>query len=84
MPKYSEVSLLNAIDAVKSGSSVNKAANTYGIPESSLRYKIRTDSTTIEKRGRQRHLSPGEEQDLVDWIIECANRGNFLYRYDYR
>lgn len=69
MPRYTNKELEAALDAViVQGVSVNSAAKSFDIPESTLRHKIGTESKQIEKRGRQSFLTQDEEK-------ECANRG---------
>jgi hypothetical protein len=57
-----------AINSYKSGSftSIRSAANTYGIPESTLRLRLRGRPSREEKRSANLKLTDTEEQTLIN------------------
>uniref|UniRef100_A0A336L8N8 CSON006128 protein n=1 Tax=Culicoides sonorensis TaxID=179676 RepID=A0A336L8N8_CULSO len=76
-PKYSRQDVKDAVQLVKSGSSVNNAAKKYKIPETSLRNIIKTNNLTHETdiSHNQTVLTKKEELDLYNWILECSKAG---------
>uniref|UniRef100_A0A336M4Q2 CSON008873 protein n=1 Tax=Culicoides sonorensis TaxID=179676 RepID=A0A336M4Q2_CULSO len=76
-PKYSRSDVDNAIQLVKSGSSVNFAAKVFKIPETSLRHIIKSNNLKgeTETSHNQTVLTKKEEQDLYNWILECSKAG---------
>jgi hypothetical protein len=66
-----------AIKSYKSGSftSIRSAANTYGIPESTLRSRLQGRPSLEEKRSANLKLTDTEEQTLVNWILSMDERG---------
>ena len=68
-PTYTQSALSEALDAVKSGSSIRKAAVDYGIPLSTLHGRIKGSTSSREAQQHTQRLSPTQEASLVDWIM---------------
>ena len=66
-----------AINSYKSGSftSIRSAANTYGVPESTLRTRLQGRPSRQEIRSANLKLTDTEEQTLVNWILSMDERG---------
>ena len=69
--------LLLAIQAIQTGqiTSVQQAAKLYDIPESSLRYSLRTNHQTSNLPRTTSKLTKTEENTLAQWIINMDTRG---------
>lgn len=76
VPKYSNDDLKGAIALVKSSSSVNNAAISFNLPESSLRRKISVGEDTIKNDKFTGILTQEEEMHLYEWIVSCAEAGH--------
>lgn len=74
-PVYSNESLNAAIQSVREGCSVNKAARDNNIPESSLRKKIKNGEDSISVAPWKAVLTKEEESQLYQWILRCADAG---------
>lgn len=72
--KYSEEQMKKAIDAVKSGMSNRKAASLYGVPRTTLLFRM-SSKFTKTRLGPQTILTTEEETLLVHWITECHKKG---------
>jgi hypothetical protein len=78
MPANTQESrIILAIEAVRSTKrmSFRAAAKTYGIPESSLRYRIKRRVAKHEKRNAVYNLTESEEETLVRYILDLDSRG---------
>jgi len=66
-----------ALNAYKSGyfTSIRSAADTYGVPESTLRTRLKGRLARHEKQSVNRKLSNTEESTLVKWILSMDERG---------
>ena len=64
-----------AIEAVKKGSSVNKASITYGVPQQTLHDRISGRVKHGSNPGPRPYLSKTEEKDLADFLSETAKAG---------
>lgn len=74
--KYTNEDVEKAIDAVRrNGMSVNAAAKSFGIPQSTLQDKISGKYAVQAKVGRPSVLMPEEENILVHWVINLAKLG---------
>ncbi|XP_018025023.1 uncharacterized protein LOC108680654 [Hyalella azteca] len=67
---YLGVSLSNALHAVKTGKlSISQAAHQYGIPKSTLRSRLASNTSMVPSHGGTAPaLSADVEKDLVDWL----------------
>ncbi|CAH1978113.1 unnamed protein product [Acanthoscelides obtectus] len=77
MPKkneYDAESMEAAINDVKNNMSYRNAANKYGVPKSTLEFKIKNPGHK-DTCGPNLILSAREESDLVRWIEELATKG---------
>ncbi|XP_055713105.1 uncharacterized protein LOC129807685 [Phlebotomus papatasi] len=74
---YPQKQIGDAINAVKKGMSVLRAAREYGIPRSTLQYKVsgKGKLNTLGRGGFHSALGNDIEQKLVEWIVQCANFG---------
>jgi len=68
-PTYTESNLLNALNAVKSGSSIRQAARDWGIPLTTLHGRIVGRVSRREANEHTQRLSPTQEASLVDWVL---------------
>ena len=78
MPANTQESrIILAIEAVRSTKrmSLRAAAKTYGVPESSLRYRIKGRVAKHEKRNAAHNLTESEEETLVRYILDLDSRG---------
>lgn len=74
--EYSEKDLLDAIEAVRSKVlSLNKAAQTYKIPKSTLSNKINGKTIEGRRMGPAPVLNKEEEIKLKEWILSKAKVG---------
>ena len=66
-----------AIKAIQNGqiTFVREAAKLYNVPESSLRYSLRTNLQTSNLPRTTSKLTKTEENTLVQWIINMDTRG---------
>uniref|UniRef100_A0A336MFM0 CSON002321 protein n=1 Tax=Culicoides sonorensis TaxID=179676 RepID=A0A336MFM0_CULSO len=73
---YDSQSLKSAIDAVMNGEKIYPTSKKYGIPETTLRYKIKGKSAPEKQNsGKVSILSTQVEKQLVDWCISCSRMG---------
>ncbi|KAJ3466488.1 hypothetical protein MRS44_004052 [Fusarium solani] len=68
MPKYTDEDLNEAIQTVKNGRSVVKAANQHGVPRSSLRDRLAGKEPKGRAHEGQQRLSHALEKELCDWL----------------
>lgn len=73
--QYSDSDVLNAIKAVRSGTSQYTAARMFGIPRTTLFFKTNGKNPLGKNAGAPTVLSTKEEQGIVDWIFEIASMG---------
>jgi hypothetical protein len=71
---------INAINSTKK-LSVRKAANTYHVPESSLRHRMKGRAPRTDYRQRNHNLTEIEEEVIVQYIFDKDERG-FAPRID--
>ena len=71
-----------AIDAVKSGSGINRAALDHGVPPSTLKDRISGRVVHGTKPGPASYLSGKEEKDLAVFLKDCAAVGYGKTRRD--
>lgn len=73
--KYSEESLLHAVQEINEGAKIRETARKYGIPHSKLINKIKLRSPIVRKMGPPSILTPHEEELLCRWINAMAKKG---------
>ena len=64
-----------ALDAVKSGVSVMRAAREHGVPRQTLRDRVSGKVLHGTKPGPKPYLSPVEEKELANYLVEVAKAG---------
>jgi hypothetical protein len=78
MPANTQESrIILAIETIRSTKriSLRTVAKTYGIPKSSLRYRIKERVAKHEKRNAVHNLTESEEETLVRYIFDLDSRG---------
>ena len=80
--KWNEESMLGAMRAVTEGMGINRAAVEFGLPKSTLKDRISGRVEHGTNPGRVPYLSASEEQELVNYIITCADIGYPKRRHD--
>lgn len=71
---YNEEDVQKALEAIRSGSSKKAAAKKYGVPRSTLQFRLGPNFTKIEV-GRSTFLTKDEEDSLVKWLIDSHRKG---------
>ena len=69
MPSYSEIDIENAIKEVQNGISQRVAAQRYGIPRTTLRYRYEGGETHQSSHEHYQRLSKQQEGHLRDWVL---------------
>lgn len=72
---YSPEAIEKCLDEIAQGSSIKAASNKYGIPRSTLRYRLSSKWQKTVKKGPSSVLSKEEEDKIVSWIIGMQQRG---------
>jgi hypothetical protein len=72
--KYSEEQLKKAVQAVNNGMSKKKASATFGVPRSTIQFRINNPPAN-NRHGPPPILAPAEEDSLKQWIFESCKRG---------
>ena len=67
--------MIRAMDAVKQGSSVKRAAEQHGVPRTMLRDRISGHAQHGNIPGPEPYLNREEEEDLVNFIEEVVEVG---------
>lgn len=65
--------LVDAINAVKNGLAKRQAAREFGIPESTIRLRMKTDNMDSVALGRKPTFSKQQEEELADYVLSVAN-----------
>ena len=73
--KWTSECMVRAMDAVKRGSSMKRAAEQHGVPRTTLRDRISGRAEHEKKPGPEPYLNREEEEDLVNFIEEVAEVG---------
>ena len=73
--KWTNESMIRAMDAVTQGSSVKRAAEQHGVPRTTLRDRISGHVQHGKKPGPEPYLNKEEEEDLANFIEEVAEVG---------
>jgi hypothetical protein len=71
---YSEEQLKKAVQAVNNGMSKKKASATFGVPRSTIQFRI-NNPPAKNRHGPPPILTPAEEDSLKQWIFESCKRG---------
>ena len=73
---FREAAIVAAISGIESGeyTSRRKAAAAYNIPESTLRSRQGGRTSHAIAHQNQQRLTPNQEQDIVEWILQEDNR----------
>ena len=75
--------MTRAIDAVKSGRmGTNRAALEYAVPQTMLIYRLAGRVIHGVKMGAKPYLSNQEEQELVEFLLNCVKMGYGKTRRD--
>ena len=80
--QWSNEAVSSAMEAVKSGQSVFRAALTYGVPKSTLHDRISGRSIHGKKPGPDPYLTSTEEKSLSEFLKEVASVGYGKSRSD--
>lgn len=72
---YSQEQVLQALDAVRKGETVNSASKRFGIPQSTLALQVSGKTPLIQIMGPKPILRYNIEEMLVNWIKALADRG---------
>ncbi|KAF2893832.1 hypothetical protein ILUMI_12335 [Ignelater luminosus] len=72
--KYDEKKQQRALQEIKSGNSKKAVSVKYGIPRSTLQFRLGPKFTKM-KFGHHPYLTKDEEQVLIDWILESHRTG---------
>jgi len=72
---YSEECIDKALNAIKNGISLRKAAKTFGVPKSTLYVKKKNKCPVHANKGPATVLTKNEENLICEWIFECSSRG---------
>ena len=72
---YDSEVMSKAMDAVLDGMSVRKAAETYGVPKSTLGDRVSGKVDLDAKPGPTPYLTTFEEEELASFLIRCAKIG---------
>lgn len=75
MPKYSENTILSAVEDVKYGYSVRKAASCWGVPRTTLRKRLKGGISRCDANERNQRLSKENETRVVQWILDERGLG---------
>lgn len=76
--RYTHNQMIAAIDMVRRGFPIRRAAKIHGIPESTIRAKLPAGvdwTANVKRPGRPTVLTKQEEDRIIDWIIEMAKAG---------
>lgn len=80
---YSSVSMEKAYEAVAAGKMcVQKSADTYGVPRSTLHDRVSGKVALNARSGRKRLLTDEEEESLIEFLVGCASIGYAKSRSD--
>lgn len=70
--KWSEENLKRAIEAIQNGVSKKRAASLFGIPRSTLRDRLKSESMAKPSLGRKPIFSAEQEKQIADHVILLA------------
>lgn len=67
--------MCQAMEAASNSMTLSEAARKFGVPKSTLSLKLRCFTPVECKKGPSTILNNDEENEIVNWIIFCAERG---------
>ena len=73
---WSNESMINAMEAVRSGMGVNRAALEYGVPKTTLKDRIAGRVVHGIKPGPEPYFTAEEEDELATFLIEVCKMGH--------
>ena len=73
--QYEQSRMLRALNAVREGQSIRRAALEYGLPKSTLGDRMSGRVTHGTLSGPPRYLSSDEEEELVRFLLGCSSMG---------
>ena len=73
--QWSDETMAAALEAVKGGQTILRAAQTYGVPRSTLQDRVHGKVTHGVKPGPRPYLAPAEEKELSMFIVDVAKAG---------
>ena len=80
---YSSVNMEKAYEAVAAGKMcVQKAAEEYGVPKSTLHDRVSGKVALNARSGRKKLLTDEEEASLIEFLVRCASIGYAKSRSD--
>lgn len=75
-PPYDESAVQSCLREISARLlSINAASKKYGIPRSTIRFRMSDKWCKTTKRGPQTVLSKEEETEIVSWLIAMQKRG---------
>lgn len=80
---YEKRYIINAVEAVRSGMPIRQASETYAVPYTTLQNRVRKTYLT-DQIGRPTALSEGQENRLIEGLLQCAKWGFPLKTIDIR
>ena len=72
---WDEVSMATAVEAVRRGETIRRAAELYNVPRSTLSDKVLCKVPLKARSGPSSYLTPEEEEELTSFLIEMAKIG---------
>ena len=72
---YTEDAISDCINSINAGKTLYAACKEFGIPMSTIRYRISGNWRNKFKPGPQSVLSADEKQNIADWLNEMQDRG---------
>ena len=73
--KWMKEQMVKAIEAVKSGSGINRAALDYGVPRTTLKDQLSGQVKDGVLPGPDPYLASGEDKELATFLVDCASVG---------
>ncbi|KAF4808752.1 hypothetical protein CGCTS75_v014793 [Colletotrichum tropicale] len=68
MVEYTEDEINQAVEAISNGMSLRKAAHEYGIPRTTLQYRLHGTQGRAAAFADLQRLSPAQEAKLAEWV----------------
>lgn len=72
---YSEDDVLRALESIRNGMSQRKATQEFGVPRSTLQFRVSDKFRNKTSHGPNPVLSPDEESRIEEWISVCQRNG---------
>ena len=80
--QWTDAQMKEAMDAVASGSSINRAAVDHGVPQTTLKDRLAGRVQHGDKPGPKPYLDQSEEKELGDFLRQCSAVGYGKTRRD--